>query len=81
MNDTGIFFDSNNPKLICKLMEEYGESTFPFFGTNEEGEDIELHISKTSLIYKTYQTNGWVRLNYFDENGAPAGETFDGKWK
>lgn len=81
MNNGGIFFDSSNPKLICKLMELYGDSQYPYLGTNESGEDIELHISKTSVICKTYQSNGWLRANHFDENGYPNCETFEGRWK
>ena len=80
MANKEIVFDGNNPELICKLMEEHGDSTFPFYGTNDLGEEIEIHIAKTSVIHKTYQKNGWVRLNYYDEHGLPAGEMFDGKW-
>lgn len=76
-----IYFDGNNPELIRSLMEQYGDSIFPFFGTNSEGEDIEIHICKTSIIHKTYQKNGWVRANHFDENGLPSGEIFEGRWK
>lgn len=81
MKDNKIFFDNNNPKLIRNLMEKYGDSKFPFYGKNENGEDIEIHIGKTDVIYKTYQNNGWIRVNYYDENGLPNGETFDGRWK
>lgn len=76
-----IFFDGNNPNLLRDLMLEYGDSEFPFYGTNEDGEDIEIHICKTGIIYKTCQSNGWVRVNHYDEEGLPAGETFEGKWK
>ena len=76
-----VFFDSNNPKLIRELMEQHGDSRFPFYGKNDEGEDIEIHISKTSIIHKTYQRNGWVRANHYDDQGLPAGEIFEGRWK
>ena len=62
-------------------MKGHGNSQFPFFGENEDGERIEIHIAEDSIIYKTYQKNGWIRVNYFDENGIEDGETFDGKWK
>lgn len=81
MNKTRIFFDSTNPSLLRSLMEEYGDSKYPFDGENEDGEKTEIHISKEEIIYKTMQKNGWVRVNYFDENGIEAGETFDGRWK
>lgn len=79
--DNEIYFDGNNPKLIRSLMEEHGDSKFPYYGKNEDGEDIEIHICKTSIIHKTYQNNGWVRANYYDENGYPNGEMFEGRWK
>lgn len=75
-----IQFDSNNPQLLRTLMKEYGSSRFPFYGKNDEGEDIEIHISKDSIIYKTYQNNRWLRVNHFDSEGYPAGETFEGRW-
>lgn len=76
-----IIFDSSNPELIRNLMEKYGNSEYPYHGKNEDGQDVEIHIGKTSVIYKTFQSNGWVRVNYFDENGYSDGETFDGRWK
>ena len=76
-----IYFDGNNSELLVSLMEEYGNSKFPFYGENEEGEKTEIHISTDSVIYKTFQKNRWVRVNYYDENGLPNGETFEGRWK
>ena len=76
-----IFFDSSKPSLLRSLMKEHGNSQFPFFGENEDGERTEIHIAENSIIYKTYQKNGWIRVNYFDENGIEDGETFDGKWR
>lgn len=81
MSDNKIFFDSNNPELLRSLMEEYGDSKYPFDGKNEYGEDTEIHIHKDLIIYKTMQSNGWVRVNYFNEDGIEDGETFDGRWK
>lgn len=75
-----VCFDAKSPKLLRKLMGKYGKSQSPFYGTNEDGDDIEIHIAETNIIYKTYQKNGWVRVNHFDENGFPAGETFEGRW-
>lgn len=76
-----IVFDGNNPELIRNLMEQYGDSKFPYHGINEDGEDIEIHICKSSVVHKTYQNNGWLRVNYYDKNGLPNGEMFDGRWK
>lgn len=75
-----IQFDSSNPKMLRDLMKEHGRSKFPFYGKNDEGEDIEIHIAEDNIIHKTYQKNGWLRVNYFDADGYPAGETFEGRW-
>lgn len=77
---SSICFDGNNPKLLRSLMEKHGNSKFPFYGENEDGERVEIHIGKSNIVYKTYQKNGWLRANYFDENGLPDGEIFEGKW-
>ncbi len=64
-----------------ELMRLYGDSEQAFHGRNADGEQIELHIASDSIILKTSQKNGWVRVNYYDENGYDAGETFEGKWR
>lgn len=80
MNDNQLQFDSSDPKLLVSLMKKRGSLKYPLLGKNDREEDIEIHISEDSIVYKTYQRNGWLRVNYFDENGYPAGETFDGRW-
>lgn len=51
-----------------------------FAGTNADGETVHLAISPTSIRQVTFQENGWTRVNWYDADGLPAGETFDGKW-
>ena len=64
-----------------ELMRLYGDSKFPFSGVNEDGERVLVSINPDSIIVNTYQSNGWVRVNYYDESGYNDGETFDGRWK
>lgn len=64
-----------------QLIELYADSDTMFFGQNEIGEKVYLSISKDGMVLNTQQENGWVRVNYYDEDGWPTGETFDGKWK
>ena len=64
-----------------KLIELYGDSELPFGGVNEDGEDVLVSISKTGIVVRTNQKNGWVRVNYYDENGDFAGESYDGRWR
>lgn len=63
------------------LIDLYGDSKTMFFGTNEDGEHVLLSIASTGIVLKTEQENGWVRVNYYDENGCSVGEGFDGKWR
>lgn len=61
-----------------KLMKEYGKFQMPYFGVNEDGENVELHIAEDSIVVRTYQENGWIRVNYYDAEGYAEGETFEG---
>lgn len=74
--DVACFKD---PDCKVRLMRKYGHCA-PFIGTNAEGEKVILSVSPDSIVLETYQSNGWIRKNYYDENGFPDGETFDGKW-
>lgn len=49
-------------------------------GTNTDGESVLAAISASGIKLTTNQDNGWVRVNYYDAQGTPSGETFDGKW-
>lgn len=50
-------------------------------GENSDGETVYLSVSKTGMVLKTEQENGWVRVNYYDADGYSTGESFDGKWR
>lgn len=68
-----------DPDCKVRLMRKYGYCA-PFEGTNAEGERVILSIAPESILLETHQKNGWIRRNYYDENGFPAGEMFDGRW-
>ena len=40
---------------------------------------LAVSIAKDSIVVKTNQSNGWIRVNYYDENGNPEGESFEGR--
>lgn len=63
-----------------EIIEKYADSEQAFFGINEDEEQVELHVAKSGIILKTYQKNGWVRVNYYDSEGYSEGESFEGKW-
>ena len=69
-----------DPAGRCELMRQYGDSAFPFVGHNSDGETVLVSIRPNQITVRTNQHNGWVRVNYYDERGLHAGETFDGRW-
>lgn len=76
--NAGDFSDIHDRRI---LIEKYGDENKCFHGNNSEGEDVELHIAKSGIIVKTYQSNGFVRVNTYEADGNIAGETFEGRWK
>lgn len=68
-----------DPAVRRKLMQEYADCR-GFQGKNEDDEVVWVDITSTQIIVTTYQKNGWIRVNYYDENGLPSGETYSGKW-
>ena len=61
----------------CELMKQYPGL---WTGRNADGESVLVAISLSGIKVSTNQKNGWVRVNYYDAEGLPSGETFDGKW-
>lgn len=64
-----------------KLIELYGSSDTMFTGNNDDGEMVQVSFDSVyGIVLKTYQNNGWVRVNYYDNQGYSTGEGFDGRW-
>lgn len=77
-------FDDSNVKMELEtngdrkeFMERVKEGHF--LGKNQEGENI-IIIVGDGMEIRTKQSNHWIRVNYFDSDGAPEGETFNGRW-
>lgn len=64
-----------------EIVQQYADSDTMFVGENPDGETVYLSISRTGMVLKTEQENGWVRVNYYDADGCSTGESFDGKWR
>lgn len=77
--ETKIDFDPTNFEGMCRIMDEYRGSKFPFFGMNENGEDVCFSVFHDRITVKTYQCNGWVRVNTYWRDGTRE-ETFDERW-
>lgn len=79
MQSTPIFtIDFSNIADCKKIMRKYGNSDTPFSGTNSEGEKITISVFKDKIVVVTYQKNGWVRKNIYEEDCTE--ELFEGKW-
>lgn len=64
-----------------QIMAKYGDSDSIFFGENADRENVEMSVCKDNIAVRTYQNNGWVRINYYDADGYHEGETYEGRWK
>lgn len=64
-----------------QIMAEYGDSDTAFLGENADGETVEMSVYKDKIIVKTYQNNGWVRVDHYDSDGCYEAEMYEGKWK
>lgn len=79
--DYTLQIDFGDPNSIVDAMKKFGDSRSPYSGSNDEGETILVHIGPTDLILETFQSNGWVRKDFFNEYGELEGQTYDGRWR
>ena len=79
MSNATIAFDSSDLEGMRKIMAQYGDTEFPFYGKNEDGESISISVFPDRIVTVTEQANGWVRKNTFYSDGS-RDETFDGTW-
>ena len=84
-NQKNIFtVDPANPNSLLEIMKKHGSNQFPFFGKNENGESVEIHVCSNSITLITYQKNGWLRRNIYTDSGDGniiSEELFDGRYK
>lgn len=59
-----------------ELIEKLKDSQTLYVGTNEEGETIHLSATNDGMYVRTYQSNGWVRVNHYDKEGVMDEETY-----
>lgn len=76
MNDT-LALDTTNWDTIVHCLEVCKKYEFPFFGTNEKGETIMIEdYDDTTLKVSTFQSNDWVRKNYYNVEDFTVEEIF-----
>ena len=78
--ESAIELDPSDLDGMRKLMDEHGDSKFPFSGTNEDMEQVSISIAKDRIDVVTYQDNGWIRRNVYWRDGTRE-ELFEGKWQ
>lgn len=62
------------------FIKEYKSSIFE--GRNQDGERVVIFLDNgEGMDVHTYQSNKWIRVNYYNKDGVMEGETFKGRWK
>jgi hypothetical protein len=67
-----------------KAVKEFIQNTESgmYTGRNVEGESIMiLHDQGDGFELHTEQSNGWVRVNSYNEHGLCDGEHWNGRWR
>lgn len=80
-NDSMFVVDPTNPDGLREIMDKFGDSDHPFGGKNEQGEDVLVSVNKDSITVRTFQKNGWMRLNTYSfiDGELVSEQTFDGR--
>ena len=58
MEKQQIYLDPTDFESMKVLMDKYGDSKYPYFGENEEGEMVSISIFPDKNVTMTYQLNG-----------------------
>lgn len=80
MENKAFMLDPHDWGGLLDIMEEYGDIDQPFFGKDEDLQDVEISVYKDQIIKVTYQNNGWVRKDIYWRDGTVE-ELFGGKWE
>ena len=67
--DNTIQFNPEDLDGMCALMDAYGDSEQAMWGTNERGEDTMMSISPNEIVVRTFQSNGFCRINVYYRDG------------
>lgn len=70
MAESIIKIDLADYKASVDLMDNFGDSKYPFSGTNSDGERTLTSISRDNITMMTMQHNGWCRTNILNRDGT-----------
>lgn len=72
--------DLGNPEQVKDLINNNESSLYDT--VNEDGEKVFVYLDKgIGMDVKTYQENGWIRVDSFDNDGFKTDEMFEGRWE
>lgn len=67
--DKKLEFNPNDLDQIKWLVENEEKFDMPLSGVNEEGESTLTCITDEYVVVETFQSNGWIRKNYYYTDG------------
>lgn len=75
--------DFSNPEEVREAISRFKDCSGIFSGRNQNNnEEIEISFfSDSTAELRTFQNNGWERVNYYSEDGHCDVETFEGRRK
>lgn len=73
--------DFSNPREVREAISRLKDCPMMFGGKNQNNEAIWISFSSDSTaVLRTFQNNGWERVNYYSKDGYCVEEVFDGRW-
>lgn len=74
--------DFSNPEEVREAISRFKDCPGIFSGRNQNNEEIWISFfSDSTAELRTFQNNGWERVNYYSCDGECECETFEGKWR
>ena len=71
-----IVIDFSDWSSIMKAMQTHATVDYALSGTNQDGEQQLISIFSDKIILKTFQSNGWTRINIYHDDYT-CEETFE----
>lgn len=67
---TAKSFNPNDLRQVRELCRDWLAYPMPLAGTNEDGEDTLMEVCEGFILVRTFQSNGWVRKDYYYTDGV-----------
>ena len=62
-------FNPNDMFQLNQMIDMADQFDMPLVGENEDGEMVMTEVTSEFVKMSTYQSNGWIRINYFYPDG------------